>query len=64
MNHDATHCADYIPNQCPPTCYRGKLTQELIELVETPEYRDGLYSFAHFKETQNCPRWPKKMEEK
>lgn len=28
MNHDNAHCLDYT-SECPTTCYRARLTQEL-----------------------------------
>lgn len=51
MNHDATHCADYLVAKCPKRCYRAQLTQDL---------RDRGYalpaSWAHFEGTQYCPK--------
>lgn len=55
MNHDATHCADYITT-CPKYCYRAELTADLrkrIDLLRLP------MSFAHFKGTKECPKYPK-----
>lgn len=53
MNHDATHCADYKKSNCPKTCYRAQLTQELRD-------RHDLYYlsviWANFKQTKECPR--------
>lgn len=53
MNHDATHCEDYRKYECPKSCYRAQLTQEL---------RDNPYRFlrmpiswANFKGTEECP---------
>ena len=31
MNHDATHCADYLVAKCSKRCYRAQLTQDLRE---------------------------------
>ena len=28
MNHDYAHCANYDPNVCPPSCFRGQLTAD------------------------------------
>ena len=49
MNHDVTHCGDYC-DTCPDTCYRGQLTQDLIN-------RNYQYpvSYAFFKNTEDCP---------
>lgn len=54
MNHDATHCIDHS-SACPKKCYRAKLTEELKNIhYELP------VSWAHFKDTKECPVWPKK----
>ncbi len=29
MNHDATHCSDYVKGVCPMNCYRAELTEDL-----------------------------------
>ena len=29
MNHDATHCLDYVEGVCPMNCYRAELTEDL-----------------------------------
>lgn len=53
MNHDATHCTDYT-KACPKSCYRAQLTEDLRKrayLLPT--------SWAHFKGTNECPKWPK-----
>ena len=55
MNHDATHCADYT-TACPKSCYRAELTADLRkrnDLLWLP------MSFAHFKGTDECPKYPK-----
>lgn len=52
MNHDASHCLDYKKNQCPKTCYRAKLTEEL----RNSDYRLPT-SWVHFKGTKYCERW-------
>ena len=52
MNHDATHCADYLVTKCPKRCYRAQLTQDLrkrLDLWYLPS------SWAHFKGTEECP---------
>ena len=58
MNHDATHCFDYNPDECPKDCYRAQLTEDL---------RKSKYpwpvSFSHMKCTEYCPKWPKKDKE-
>ena len=58
MNHDATHCYDYS-DKCPKTCYRAQLTKELKE-IDYPL----LVSWALFKGTEYCPKWPNKRKEK
>ena len=54
MNHDATHCSDYTTD-CPKSCYRAELTADL---------RKHFYplptSWASFKGTNQCPKYPKK----
>lgn len=58
MNHDATHCFDYDKKKCPKTCYRAQLTEELKHIPY------GLpTSWAMFKYTKNCPKWPTKTKE-
>ena len=57
MNHDASHCLDYKKNQCPKTCYRAKLTEELRNI----DYRLPT-SWVHFKGTQYCPKWKKEVK--
>lgn len=53
MNHDATHCADYLVARCPKKCYRAQLTQDLrnnqCRLLSVP------ISWAKFKGTKECP---------
>lgn len=59
MNHDATHCDDYT-TACPKSCYRAELTADLrkrTDLLGTP------MSFAHFKGTKECPKYPKPPNE-
>lgn len=53
MNHDATHCADYKKSECPKSCYRAQLTQELRE---TPRWIWLPISWAHFEGTQYCAK--------
>lgn len=58
MNHDATHCADYT-KACPKSCYRAELTEDLrkrIDLLGMP------MSFAHFKGTDECPKYPRRAD--
>lgn len=55
MNHDATHCFDYNASVCPKTCYRAQLTEDL----RRTKY-DLPTSWALFKNTLECPKWPKK----
>lgn len=58
MNHDATHCFDYNEKVCPKTCYRAQLTEDLRNIkYELPT------SWATFKHTRECPKWPKKNKE-
>lgn len=56
MNHDATHCANYGP-KCPKDCYRAQITEELNKI-------ENLWpvSYAYFKYTPDCPKWPKKED--
>jgi hypothetical protein len=59
MNHDATHCADYT-TACPKSCYRAELTADLrkrTDLLWLP------MSFAHFKGTEECPKYPRRAED-
>lgn len=58
MNHDVTHCANYGP-ECPKDCHRAELTEDLKNI-------ENLWpvSFAYFKYTDSCPKWPKKEETK
>lgn len=55
MNHDATHCADYVKS-CPKTCYRAQLTAELYRIKM--QYRLPV-SWANFKGTEYCPKTKK-----
>lgn len=57
MNHDATHCFDYDKAKCSKTCYRAQLTEELKHI----QY-DLPTSWAMFKHTKNCPKWPNKPD--
>lgn len=58
MNHDATHCFNYT-QACPKTCYRAQLTEELWRIhYPLPA------SWAMFKYTKECPKWPTKAKEK
>lgn len=49
MNHDASHCLDYVKGVCPKKCYRAKLTQELKEIAYPLPT-----SWVHFKGTVYC----------
>ena len=51
MNHDASHCSDYKPDECPISCYRAQLTEDLKRRVDL---RDIPMSFAHFYGTVYC----------
>ena len=53
MNHDATHCADYLKSKCPRSCYRAQLTQHLNDNYLL--YAFTPTSWAHFEETEECP---------
>lgn len=60
MNHDATHCADYLKSKCPKKCYRAQLTQDLKD-----NFLFFLYmttSWANFKETKECPLYIQSSE--
>lgn len=59
MNHDVCHCADYIPTDCPKTCYRAQVTQDLRDNME--KLKDIPMSFAHFKGTPYCEKENKKI---
>ena len=52
MNHDATHCDDYLVAKCPKKCYRAQLTQELRK---RPDLGFLPISWANFKGTGECP---------
>jgi hypothetical protein len=57
MNHDATHCFNYT-QACPKMCYRAQLTEEL-QRIQYPLP----VSWAMFKYTAECPKWPTKPKE-
>ena len=57
MNHDVTHCFNYT-QVCPKTCYRAQLTEEL-QRIHYPLPT----SWAMFKYTKECPKWPTKPKE-
>lgn len=57
MNHDATHCFD-CTSLCPRTCYRAQLTRHLREIIYMLPT-----SWAHFKGTKECPKWPHEPKE-
>lgn len=57
MTHDVCHCSDYNKTLCPEDCYRAKVTADLKAKWET-EFKDIPMSFAHFKGTPYCPKWP------
>lgn len=49
MNHDASHCLDYVKDKCPKDCYRARLTEDLKKIhYSLPT------SWVHFKGTQYC----------
>lgn len=50
MNHDYSHCLDYLPN-CPEECFRAQLTKDLKfrnDLVGIP------LTWTHFYKTDEC----------
>ena len=51
MTHDVSHCDDYKPEDCPVTCYRAQVTEDL---KHCPELWDIPLSWAHFYGTQYC----------
>lgn len=51
MNHDVTHCADYQENRCPKSCQLALLTKDLTKIIYLLPT-----SWAHFRETKDCPR--------
>ena len=57
MNHDATHCADYKKQSCPKSCYRAQLTEELRNIVYPLPT-----SWANYRGTKECPRWPRRTD--
>lgn len=54
MNHDATHCADYLVAKCSKRCYRAQLTQDLRKRPDL-DLRYLPISWAHFRGTEECP---------
>lgn len=60
MNHDATHCNDYLVAKCPKKCYRAQLTQDLRE---RPDLNYLPISWANFKGTAECPLAKKAVKE-
>ena len=54
MNHNATHCADYLVDKCPKRCYRAQLTQDLRKRPGF-DLRYFPISWAHFRGTEECP---------
>ncbi len=50
MNHDATHCRDWDEN-CPKTCYRAELTEELSR---RPDLFWLPMSWASFRYSEEC----------
>lgn len=51
MNHDASHCSDYKADECPISCYRAQLTEDLKRRIDL---RDIPMRFAHFYGTTYC----------
>ena len=50
MNHDYSHCLDYLPN-CPKECFRAQLTEDLRsrkDLIGVP------LTWTHFYKTDEC----------
>lgn len=56
MTHDVCHCYDYNETLCPPECFRAKVTKDLKDNII--KYEDIPMSFAHFKGTPGCLKWP------
>ena len=49
MNHDYAHCADYNPDICPASCFRGQLVRDYREReLGVP------VSWMHLKDTDEC----------
>ncbi len=51
--HDVAHCVDYDENECPESCWRGRVTKELLEDVELQKHP---HTWAHFLCTNECSR--------
>ena len=51
MNHDVSHCADYKPDECPVTCYRAQLTEDLLK---RPDLMDIPITWTHLYGTPCC----------
>lgn len=54
MDHDATHCGDYIKGICPETCYRAQLTEDFNR--RSQEFVGVPLSWAGFFGTDECPK--------
>lgn len=52
MNHDGTHCGDYVKGKCPDTCYRAQMTQDFED--RRGEFVGIPTSWASFKGTPEC----------
>ena len=57
MNHDYSHCLDYRPDICPPTCFRAEITADLIA-------HPCIASWSHFKGTDECDLYCRKKFER
>ena len=58
MTHDISHCSDYKPEDCPMSCYRAAVTEDL---KNRPDLSDIPMSFAHFYGTDFCELTRKKL---
>ena len=52
MNHDVTHCLDFIPYRCPKSCPRARITDDLNRSGIRPED----VSWANYYGTAECHR--------
>jgi hypothetical protein len=59
MNHDGTHCTDYVKGVCPRSCYRAELTEDLSQRADLAWLP---ISWASFIYSEECPfrliPWP------
>ena len=57
MIHDASHCADYKPDECPLNCYRAQVTEDLMK---RSDLQDIPQTWAKFYGTPYCALTRKK----